>query len=138
MLPFKAQMQLPSFIALVFMVIFKVWLCAGILCHLKQQFLQQPTFLPSYAHTIELLSWKWSILSPWFWAQGHVWDMSLKCPRTFMPKQSVAPKSFEDICPVLSFLEDIIQNLNISQRKILKMNKNYFYSLLSKIYPKMK
>ncbi len=35
-------------------------------------------------------------------------DMSLKCPRTFMPKKSAAPKSFEDICPVLSFLGDII------------------------------
>ncbi len=59
------------------------------------------------------LCWKWPVPSPGkilgtFWGQGHVQDMSLKCPRTFMPKKSVAPKSFEDICPVLSFLEDII------------------------------
>ncbi len=29
-------------------------------------------------------------------------------------KKSTAPKSFENICPVLSFLEDIVENLNDS------------------------
>ncbi len=57
--------------------------------------------------------------------RGHFWHRTcpwhvLKMSQDIFAKKSMAPKSFEDICPILSFLEDIVSNLNNSYRKNIK------------------